>query len=334
MSMPATIRFPDVDASARRRTVLPVAEALSPLVGDAELEACGSRTPRIQPAHHGFAHAVRTAYDDHVPLVLSPDELWLAIVQGWAIAQRLATPKRRRRLIVRRDDFVPGQENPWNELFSAFGLRIRAHVGDALHDLLRCDFSTTGPLERVASDVVVMGALKNRFEYEFHTLCGIPSITLLGEPEDWRRVRTRARRLCERGTTWWEGALDEILEQFVRAAEGGADLDFWRSIYKLNDESGGPYLTGWLNVLLPFTERDGRLRRNPVTTCWAEPQDWGGGIRIGDLPNPLTATPVLWRYLDREIPLTFCAGFVGVEQDREGAVRPAVGWAVVRGELT
>ena len=43
-----------------------------------------------------------------------------------------------------------------------------------------------------------------------------------------------------------------VLEQFVSAADGTVDADFWNSLYKYRSESGGPYINGWINVFFPY----------------------------------------------------------------------------------
>jgi hypothetical protein len=57
-------------------------------------------------------------------------------------------------IVVRRDDFFKGsRENPWTEVFEKFTDQIREHIGEATHDLLLPDFSTTGVVERAAAQV-------------------------------------------------------------------------------------------------------------------------------------------------------------------------------------
>lgn len=74
------------------------------------------------------------------------------------------------RITVRRDDFVKGSpENPWPEAFGEFSAAIREHLGDA-HGLIVADFSTTGPVERAASEVVLLDAMQAYFSYEMLTL--------------------------------------------------------------------------------------------------------------------------------------------------------------------
>ena len=54
------------------------------------------------------------------------------------------------------------------------------------------------------------------------------------------------------GLDGWLDVLRPILQQFVRASRGDVDRTFWRSIYKVNEQSGGPTITGWLTAFFPY----------------------------------------------------------------------------------
>src|SRR5262249_37763132 len=126
-------------------------------------------------------------------------------------------------LVVHRDEFVKGSpENPWPGVFAEFSAAIRAHVGDA-QNLIVADFSTTGPVERAASEVVLLDTMQAYFSYELRTLCGIPSITLEGTVEDWRKIAGRVLEFGRFDLQWWLEPLQPILEQFVVAASGRVD---------------------------------------------------------------------------------------------------------------
>jgi hypothetical protein len=226
-------------------------------------------------------------------------------------------------------------DNDWPGCFREFSDEIARNVGKT-RDLVVAEFSTTGPIERAASEIVLMSSLQSYFQYEVCTLCGIPAVTLLGTEQDWRSVRQRAQHLAEFGLSTWVDALLPVLDQFVQVAAGGAvELEFWRSFYKRLEESGGPYVTGWINVLFPYVkhvqvEVPRSIRRvmqpNPHVATWHKGLD---GPIESDFPSGLSRAPFVWKYLDTRISMTFLGGFVGVSQDPDtGAVRPAIGWAV------
>jgi hypothetical protein len=305
------------------------------------VEAWGSSAGASLPAGtNAFLGTVSTAFASHYPLVLTPDAVWLCIAQAFAVHVHQNAEELRSKFVrhegqieitVRRDDFVKGSpENPWTEVFPAFSDAIAQHIGKQ-RDLVVCDFSTTGPAERAASEIVLMAAMQKYFTYRVLTLCGIPEITLEGTVQDWQSVRRRAQALGEYGLEWWANALLPILDQFVAAASGQADPLFWRSLFKLKNASGGPYVTGWINVFFPYLRSKDRLTVNRYVTAWAEGmnQPFGGGPVEADIPAGLTTVPFVWQYLRDEIRMELLAGFVGMAQDpRTLALRPAIGWGV------
>jgi len=320
---------------------------------EAHVEAAGCNlTNLVDTELHGFLAAAHHAFDSHYPLVLSPDDVWLCIAQGFAIHVDLNAEALRGRfvrhegkhdIIVIRDEFIKGSpDNDWPGCFAEFSDQIAAHIGKK-RDLVVADFSTTGPIEKAASEVVLMAAMRRYFDYTVLTRCGIPHVTLLGSVDDWKSIRRRAEVLAEFDLEWWVRALVPVLDQFVMAASGQPDLAFWRSFYKLSGGSGGPYVTGWINTLFPYVEtvvwaKNGSTRprptpsliRNDFATKWAEGLGrFHGGPNDGCFPTGLSKAPFIWDYLRTKIPMEFIGGFVGVSQDPETlAVRPAIGWAV------
>jgi hypothetical protein len=310
------------------------------------VEAWGSNPTDPAPApRHGFLDAAAWAFASHYPLVLTPDAVWLCIAQGFATHVRLNAERLRGKFVrhqgketiaVRRDDFVKGSaENPWPEAFGTFSDEIAARIGRQ-RDLVVCDFSTTGPCERAASEIVLMDAMQEYFAYEMCSVCGIPEVTLEGTVRDWESIRRRAVALGEYELGFWVEGLLPVLDRLVTTARGQVDVAFWRSFYKLNDSSGGPYVTGWINVLFPYL-RDGRgtFFWNGAVSTWAAGLEagFGGGPELSHIPGGLSRVPFLWKIGSEPVQVTFpmelLGGFVGIAQDPGTlALRPAIGWAV------
>ena len=292
--------------------------------------------PVSSPEFHAFVGAVHMAFADHYPLIISPDHIWMCIAQGLSshvsenadkLRKMFVKHEGKETLIVRRDDFVKGDpNNPWPEVFDAFSEQIRQHVGDETHDLLTPEFTTTGPNEKAAAQVVLMDTLKEYFQFEFVTRCGIPEITLEGTVDDWKKLREKTLGLARYDLDWWIRPLAPILDQFVDAASGKIDVNFWRDMYKRNDNSGGPYVTGWIVTLFPYLGK--RKSRNPYLENWNEEMIFGG-VKTSSFPRGVVYTPFKWLYLKKTIPMHFYAGFMCVTQDPHTlALRPEIGWAV------
>jgi hypothetical protein len=329
-------------------------ESVEKLLGT-PVEACDSYTATVvqQPGFHSLVAAADLAYQGHFPLVLSPDVIWLTLAQGFArhvannaeqLRARIVPDGGRATLAVRRDDFFRGSsENPWAEVWPAFCDQIRDHIGAEAHGLVVCDFSTTGPVERAASEVVLMDAVQSYFQYRFVTLCGIPAVTLEGSVEDWEKIRERVGRLAQYDLAWWTDRVGPVIDEFVKAAKGSPTASFWKGLYKEDNSSGGPYVSGWLVRLLPYLKHRDFVCQVPNDYRTGYYTPWrtdlrnfmlDGGPRMGglthdQLPSSVSAVPFTWEYEGEGFDYQFLAGVTAVTQDGgTRAVRPRVGWAV------
>lgn len=306
-----------------------------------------------------FLQAVRAAFFRHYPLTIAPDVIWFCIAQGLAnhvnkhaeaLRGAFVAHEGQKKLVVMREDFVLGQRNPWPEVFSAFSEQIATHVGK-VHGHLVSDFSTTGPNERAASEIVVMDTFQRYFKYEMLCGCGIPSITLAGTPEDWRNIRRRAASFAEYGLQPWLDTLLPVLDKLVDTAEGRPDIKFWKSMYRYQGGSGPSQVTGWIGVLFPYLQNlpeagPGELTWNPFISTWREA--WLGELKNtgaltfehknvapgeGNFPSGLCSAPVLVKDVlkDTAYEVRFIGGMFGVVQDPQTfALQPEFGWAIVQ----
>ena len=310
------------------------------------VEGMGVNTTNpLYPAYmNPLIGTIHRAYSSHYPLVLSPDDVWTAIAQGFAthinenaeaLRSRFVAHEGKVDLVVDLVGFVRGgPANPWGEGLTAFSDAIAENTSPKQRDLVVGNFTTTGPVERAASEIVLMGTMQKFFGYVGRTMCGIPEITLLGTPEDWKSIRDRVAAMGEYDLAWWTDVVTPILDQFVAASKGHVEKAFWESMYKTHDSSGGPYLNGWVNTLFAY-HAQGYNGKEYVKTPVRNPfLDWQrsrsfGGPTTDSFPMGLTRVPWKWDYYGNMIDMEFLGGFVGVSQDPvTRAVRPALGWAV------
>ena len=288
---------------------------------------------------------VGQCFDEHRPLVLSPDMIWLTILQGFAnhINENSETYRKRfvdfegkEKIVVRRDDFIKGCiENPWEEVFPAFTSKIKEYIGEQNYEMVVGDFSTTTSIEKAAYEVALLDIVQSYFSLEFHTKCGIPEITVEGSKEDWEKILTKTEALSEFDLEWWTDGLMPVLEQFVSVSDQKIDGEFWRSFYKKNSGSGGPYISGYILNLFPYLKRGGKKVKNAFLDRTEDKNRYFGGATEENFPSGLSSAPYLWKYLGQKFNMKFVAGFYGSEHNPETkALRPAIGWAITdEGEI-
>ena len=320
---------------------------------------------------HPFVGAVHAAYQNHRPLILSPDMFWMLITQGIALHVKNNTEKLLKEFVhfsgkesieVRRDDFIKGaMENRWEDVFSEFSSKIRQHVGDRCYHSIFAEFSTTGPVEKAAFEIVLMDCVQNYFNFLVSSLCGIPEVILEGTPEDWVSVRNKAQVLGPQfDATWWTDELVPLLDLIAENADGRENPELWENIYKdIDFGSGNSCISGWILKFFPYL-RDGNLNSailemakngkgerkgsridrtgigrtsiealNLNTRRYHDPACRRLGISADQLPGSLSKVPFVWNCQSASYNMEFLAGFMGYTQDSESlAIRPRIGWAV------
>ncbi|SNT46348.1 protein of unknown function [Actinacidiphila glaucinigra] len=293
---------------------------------------CGRPTdaPEVtEPTSSLLLRALHTAFTAHLPLSLSPDVLWYTVVHEVAVHVRLnssayaglftRTPGHRQSILV-RDDRAP---EDWERSVNLVRDPLRALIGDDTAELFLPVFSTTTPADATAALVALMDVVSPYYRFRWRTLCGIPRIRLEGTEEDWRLLAARARELAGRfeGLRPYFRGLQPVLDAIAATPSGrGVDEEFWRSLYKYRSESGGSWVTGWINAFFAHRYTDD----GPV------PKDAFGPGPSDELhfPSHVSRVPFRWETLAGTFDMAFLGGALGLERD--GAwLRPRLGNAVV-----
>jgi hypothetical protein len=299
---------------------------------------------------HALIDAVHVAFSQHYPLTLSPDDIWLVIAQGFShhvaenaeiLRNRLVRHQGRRKLSVECYDLSP---TSFEHAIASFSSQFQQAVDPVLYETLICDFSTTTPTIRTASEVALMDSFSSYFTYEMRCICGIPRITIEGTVGDWQRIRARIEVIETYGLGWWVSRLRPILDEFVLAAEGHPTLEFWKAIYKPVRAYGDEVATGWITDIFPYLGDAPHRRQNHVFKHdrhdWALPLDKGvemtnrslsnKGVRLASFPSGLSSAPVKVRlYNGSDSDVDLVAGFFGVKQNPSDlTLSSVIGWSV------
>ncbi|MCA9579706.1 MAG: DUF4419 domain-containing protein, partial [Myxococcales bacterium] len=295
---------------------------------DGTIEAFGTDHARVLSGaahYHPFAHAVQRAFDDHRPLRMSPDAVWLTLTNGFALHIEHNAEALRGRFVAhqgRRTLAVP-DDQPWPERIAAFTSKLADELGEGRWRLLVCDFSTTTAVDRTASEVVMMGAFKRYFDYLAAAVCGIPEIELLGTVDDWRSIRERIEIFAEYGLEHWVAALRPLADVWVETAAGRPDRRFWRAVYKPQAVYAASLVRGWLTQLFPYL--DGGVPNPTIGSGGPHTGFIYDPITIKQLPTGRTLVPVRSTSL---VSYELLGGLAGVTQDDAGWLQAVSGWAV------
>ncbi len=283
------------------------------------------------------------AYAEHRPIVLSPDIVWMLIGQGFShyvnenaeqLRDLLVSHQGKKELTVETEENLLLPDADWEPSLDLFFQQIVENSKGDVANMMVANFTTTGKVERMASQILLMDVMKSYFEYIVsYASCGIPSITLEGTPEDWQKVLDKAQQLKKYGLDWWVKDLTPILQEFVNASQGRVNQHFWQCIVKTRSieeiDRGGcgwtvpTHVDGWFLKFFPFNQ-DGRTPDSVSVTS-------------DNMLAEMVKVPFKYVRTDgvhtEVFPMEFWSGFVGVEENPETyALRPKIGYMIVDAE--
>ncbi|KAJ5899883.1 hypothetical protein N7495_004627 [Penicillium taxi] len=209
-------------------------------------------------------------------------------------------------------------------------------VDEELRTWIMPDFTTTTESDKVVAAVLMMGSLQKYFSYEAMMLCGIPSVTLLGERGDWVVLVKKLEKLHQLGDepARFAQLLRPILNNFVASfddPESSDVLDFWsRCAHKESGGSGPSYLSGWVSVFCFWNEKGNMMCKetiHPKSAAEFEKRNTEMGlgdtlsrrIDISDVPSGFASVPLLVNDNGTEYNTMMVAGLIGIQAASNGA---------------
>ncbi|KAF4340178.1 hypothetical protein FBEOM_5875 [Fusarium beomiforme] len=241
----------------------------------------------VFPSSDGFVRGAIEAWAKHEHLILRPDEIWFEILAQMNIYMSTHSEHIRDLFVEHKGrEKIVVEGSSWDAMISAFGGEIqkRAKTGWLL-DWITPGFSTSTPQDKVTATVLMMGLMQHFFEFEGMLVCGIPSVTLLGEREDWVRLGEKVEMLKEFGDepSRFAEKLRPIFKRFVSSwdeIEGGEGEGetrlFWEQIVRAKKKwscGEGPSewdVSGWITGFMHW-DRSGKVRG--VYEDWSDDED-------------------------------------------------------------
>lgn len=296
--------------------------------------------PLVGIGENPFVGTFLLAWNQHLPVRISPDQVWMAILDGVSLHIAKEPERWRKRLKIGRGGkreikLILDPEDYANRdsvfFWEKISQRLLEAMPDSTQQLLEehflAKYSTTTPTIEVAYRMKILESVQPFFDYAGSVECGIPRITLEGTPEDWIQLRTRARRLGKLGFSKWMESLEPVFTEFVQTSQGAPALAFWRSFFRQYSSGGCDmvyHANGWITRFFPLERNYGDLRFR---------DDLSETLDLRFVPKGAGSFP--FTLVDRTRPTQpkhryrITSGFVGVAQDSAtGDLSPDIGWAV------
>lgn len=188
------------------------------------------------------------SYMHHLPLCLSPDDVWTVIVQGFGMHMEKNAEALRKKFVdfegkkeltvIRNDGFLLNPKSDWEGCFAEYSEQIKKNIGAKNHFNLVPKFSTTGRLEQAVFDTSLMKSMDKYFVYNLCGGCGIPQVKMLGTLDDWQSLRKKLEGLSQYDLKEWVDNLLPIIDQFIKTYQGEPDLEFWDICVKAYPQQG------------------------------------------------------------------------------------------------
>ena len=284
------------------------------------------------------------AYKNHYPITITPDMIWILVLQGFSrfmekyenlVRERFVNFQGKKNLKIERLAYSPATatKEVWDGIIKEFVEKIGKHVGQECIDNLECNFSTTSQVAQVTSQVAIMSAMKQYFNYRVLMAgCGISSITLEGSVQDWEKIKSKLEFLSTKALKWWTKHLIPIIDNIIATkkyynSKGKLNeelIEFWKGMIRLKGRGDlyDPHLiNGWIVKFIPNLS-------NEKHEVYEEIYETQIPDQIISCPMELTWLSMMGKKVEYKCSLF--SGFYGMVQDKETFnVRPVIGYAIV-----
>lgn len=287
------------------------------------------------------------AYVNHCPICITPDILWMLVVQGFSrhvvnnseeLRNKFVNFEGKKKIIVdigkEFDTLEEITQKAWEKSFEKYVEIIRENVGGMIIGTLTPCFTTSTPTIQNAVQVAIMSTFKNYFDYvTMYGGCGFPYIKLEGTYMDYFQLKMKIESLSGYGLDDWLKVLIPIVNKILETKQGKIDKSFWENFLK-NDHVTGPYgpsgmaqkvekLSGWLLNFYPFYKKNKRRYNFNESLLESE---------VGYFAEEIIDAPLTMkhRWTGEENELVCKTGFLGAIQDKNNIVKPEIGWYICR----
>lgn len=291
-----------------------------------------------------FFQTLHGCFDFHRDFVLSPDAVWFMILNqvGICIKQNpkayrsyFSDSLEKQQLEVRADDL--SFTNDWQYAISCFKNEFARVLPKQTLDFLKVRFSTTSEIDSIAHLVAFMNITQEYYDFHVSSLCGIRQVKLLGGYDDWRKIVDCSNRMGKifKELTQYFSTIVNVVESIQKIWEDSKpDLDFWKSMYTINQSSGGPTrVNGWISAFIAYTlqpQDTPQEQNSEYEYVLKDSFEIGGeGIPVSHLPSSIVQVPFTWQILgEPQKHMVLSAGFFGNSLSDDQFFKPELGFGV------
>ena len=215
----------------------------------------------ITSSPNGLVYSVLSAWSGHHHLILRPEDIWLSILSQLNFYINAHAEELRHLFVEHKGqkeleviDLATLSTADFGKLAIWMTDEIHKNVLDKeLQDWVLPSFSTTTYTDRIAAAILLMGTLQKYFSYRMTLICGIPTVTLLGEREDWEFLLKKIDKIPSFSTPGntepetFTSLLRPVLTRFVSSFADPASeetLNFWNIATHRTSGSGPFFLSG------------------------------------------------------------------------------------------
>ena len=283
------------------------------------------------------------AYKNHFPIIISPDMIWILILQGYSrYMEKYAENDRekyvnfegQKTLYINRGNLQlsSATEKDWAGIMDECVEQISQYVGKETISNLKSDFSTTNDTTLVVSHTSIMSAMKQYFKYEvLFEGCGVSYIILEGSLEDWKKIKSKLNYLSKFSLDWWTEHLIPIIDNIIKTKEyydahkniNNELIEFWKDMIKVKDSYDIYFpdiINGWIIKFIPKLDEE-------KPKLYEE-------LHEKDIPEQIISCPLkIIELIEDKFKIVYtcdlASGFFGMIQDKKTlAVKPVIGYAI------
>ena len=296
----------------------------------------------VSANNNGFVNAAYMAYSHHYHLRIRPEDVWASILTQLSfyinanaekLRKHFVAHKGSKTLVVQVDGTIDTVDH--GQFARLMTDKIQENVVDKeLQQWILPDFTTTVTDDVVTASVIMMGSMQKYFTYEFCLTCGIPSVTLLGEREDWVKLRSRLDKIDSWGeeAVEFSGRLKVVLDYFILSfdePESDKVKEFWAKIAHHEGGGSGPtWLSGWIAAFCYWAESGerapfrGMASHEAICILEGARPDLNGAsftpVDTAEIPEGYVSVPVKVNDNGKEYATEMCAGSVGISVTKSG----------------